>query len=187
MRRYWISTSFRSAASRSMLMPFVEEEHHPVIRLGRSEAVDARHRRDDERVAPLEQRARRGVPHPVDLFVDRRFLLDVGVGLRDVRLRLVVVVVRDEVLDGVVREEPLELLVELRRQRLVVREHERRGAAPPPTTCAIVNVLPEPVTPSRTWSRRPSASPRVSCSMARGWSPVGWNVETISKGGTPSL
>ena len=43
----------------------------------------------------------------------------------DVRLGLVVVVVGDEVLDPVLREEPLELLVELRGERLVVREDER--------------------------------------------------------------
>jgi len=61
-----------------------------------------------------------------DLVVDRGFLLNVGVRLRDVGLGLVVVVVRDEVLDGVPREEGLELLVELRGERLVVRQHQRR-------------------------------------------------------------
>ena len=54
-------------------------------------------------------------------------LLDVEVGLRDVRLGLVVVVVRDEVLDRVVGEELAELVAELRGQRLVVRDHERRA------------------------------------------------------------
>ena len=67
----------------------------------------------------------RGKPEPVDLLVDRGFLLDVGVTRRDVGLRLVVVVIADEVLDGVVRKEPPELLVELRRQRLVVRDDQR--------------------------------------------------------------
>ena len=43
----------------------------------------------------------------------------------DVRLRLVVVVVGDEVLDGVVREELPELVAELRRERLVVGDHQR--------------------------------------------------------------
>ena len=44
-----------------------------------------------------------------------------------VRLGLVVVVVRNEVLDRVVREELAELAVELRRERLVVRHHQRRA------------------------------------------------------------
>ena len=52
-------------------------------------------------------------PHPVDLVVDRRLLLDIGIGGRDVGLRLVVVVVADEVLHRVVRKEPPELLVQL--------------------------------------------------------------------------
>ena len=65
-------------------------------------------------------------PHAVDLVVDRRFLVDVGVRLRDVGLGLVVVVVGDEVLDRVLREEGLELLVELGGQGLVVGQDQRR-------------------------------------------------------------
>ena len=38
---------------------------------------------------------------------------------------------------------------------------------------AIVNVLPEPVTPSNTWCFMPFSSPSVSFAMAWGWSPVG--------------
>jgi hypothetical protein len=66
------------------------------------------------------------VAEAVDLLVDRRVLLDVEVLGRDVRLGLVVVVIRDEVLDRVVREERPELVAELRRERLVVRQDERR-------------------------------------------------------------
>ena len=77
-------------------------------------------------VAPREQRGRRRVAQPVDVVVDRRVLLDVEVGLRDVGLGLVVVVVGDEVLDRVLREELAELVAELRGERLVVGDHERR-------------------------------------------------------------
>ncbi len=69
-----------------------------------------------------------GEAQAVDVLVDRGVFLDVDVALRDVRFGLVVVVVADEVVDGVVREEALELLVELGRERLVVREDERRLA-----------------------------------------------------------
>ena len=55
-------------------------------------------------------------------------LLDVDVALGDVGLGLVVVVIADEVADRVVREELLELGVELGGQRLVVRHHQRRLA-----------------------------------------------------------
>ena len=57
----------------------------------------------------VQERLRRGVAQPVDVLVDDVVLLDVRVGARDVRFGLVVVVVGDEVLDGVVREELLEL------------------------------------------------------------------------------
>ena len=78
-------------------------------------------------VVALQQRARRRVAHAVDLLVDRGFLLDVGVGARHVGLGLVVVVVGDEILDRVVREEVLELAIELRGQRLVRREDQGRA------------------------------------------------------------
>src|ERR1039458_9207390 len=60
--------------------------------VGRAEPVDARHRRDHDGVTSREQRGGRCVAQPVDLVVDRRVLLDVGVRPGDVRLGLVVVV-----------------------------------------------------------------------------------------------
>jgi hypothetical protein len=102
-----------------------ERQQHPVVRLGRTEPVDARHAGDDDDVAALEERSCRRQPHPIDLVVDRRFFLDVRVGRRDVGLRLVVVVVADEVLDGVFWEKAAELLEELGGERLVVHHHQR--------------------------------------------------------------
>ena len=171
LRSYWISTSLRRISSRSMRLAPLERHQQAVVRLRRSEAVDARHAGDDDDVAALEERAGRRQPQPIDLLVDDRFLLDVRVGGRHVGFRLVVVVVADEELDGVVREEAPELLVELRRQRLVVDHHERRPVHARPATCAIVNVLPEPVTPSSTWALSPRRRPSTSWSIACGWSP----------------
>ena len=105
----------------------LERERHRRIGLDRADTVDARHRRDDDHVVAFQQRARRRMAHAVDLLVDRGFLLDIGVGARDVGFRLVVVVIADEILDRVVGEEALELAVELRRQRLVGREDQRRA------------------------------------------------------------
>ena len=93
---------------------------------GRTQAVDARHGRHDDHVAPLEQGVRGRVAQPVDLVVAARVLLDVRVRPGQVRLGLVVVEVADEVLDGVVREELAELGVQLGGQRLVVGQHQRR-------------------------------------------------------------
>ena len=55
------------------------------------------------------------------------FLLDVGVGARDIGFRLVVVVIRDEILDRVVGKERLELAVELCGQSFVRRKDEGRA------------------------------------------------------------
>jgi hypothetical protein len=65
--------------------------------------------------------------HAVDLFVDGRILLDIGVGTRDVGLGLVIVVIGDEIFDCVLREEAFELAIELRRERLVRSEDEGRA------------------------------------------------------------
>ena len=96
------------------------------IVVGRTQAVDAGDARDHDHVAPLHQARRRREAELFDVLVDRSVLGDVGIGLRNVGLRQVVVVVADEVLHRVLREKPLELAVKLRRQRLVVRQHQHR-------------------------------------------------------------
>src|SRR3954470_14020403 len=110
------------------LLALAQVQDHAVV-LGRvTDTVDRRYGGDDHHIAPLEQRLGRREAHLLDVVVDRRVFLDVQVPRRHISLRLVVVVVRDEVLDGVLRKELAELRVELRRQRLVRREHQRRPA-----------------------------------------------------------
>ena len=107
------------------------EPDHPVqVLLRRAQAVDAGDAGDDDDVAPRQQRPGGAVPEPLDLLVDRGVLLDVGVGLRDVGLGLVVVVVRDEVLHRVVWQQLAQLVGELRRQRLV-GQHDQHGPLQP--------------------------------------------------------
>ncbi len=108
------------------LLSLLQEQQHAVVGLGRTQAVDAAHRSHDDAVAPLEQRLGCRKPQLIELVVDRRFLLDVDVAGGNVRLGLVIVVIGDEVFDRVVREKRLELVIELGRQRLVVRQDERR-------------------------------------------------------------
>ncbi len=108
------------------LLALVQAEGHRLVVLQRTDAVDARYRRHDDHIVALHQGARRGVAHAVDLLVDRRILLDEGVGARHIGFGLVVVVIRHEVLDGILREEALHLAVELGRQGLVGRHHQRR-------------------------------------------------------------
>ena len=82
--------------------PCFRVDHDVAVLLGAAQAVDAGDRGHDDHVAPGEEGLGGGVAQPVDLLVDAGVLLDVGVGAGDVGLGLVVVVVGDEVLDGVV-------------------------------------------------------------------------------------
>ncbi len=105
-----------------------ERQGHLRIGLDRADAVNAGNRGHDDDVAPLEDRPRRRVTHPVDLLVQRRLLLDIGVGTRNVGLGLVIIVIRDEILHRVFREEALHFAVELRGQSLVGGENDRRAS-----------------------------------------------------------
>ena len=112
--------------SRRYSVPCLKRHRHRRIALDVADAVDARDTGDDDGVGTLQDRPGCRVAHAVDLLVPARFLLDVGVGPRHVGFRLVVVVVGDEVLDGVVRKEAPEFAVELCREGLVGRQHQRR-------------------------------------------------------------
>ena len=85
------------------VLAFFEQQQHAVVGLRRAEAVDATDRADDDGVAALEEGAGGGEAELVELLVDGGFLLDVEVAGGDVGFGLVVVVVADEVLDGVAR------------------------------------------------------------------------------------
>ena len=109
-------------------LALLQVQDHAVV-LGRvADAVDGRHRGHDDAVRALQDRLGGRQPHLLDVLVDRRVLLDVEVARRHVRFGLVVVVVGNEVLDAVGREELAELRIELRRQRLVRRDHHGRPA-----------------------------------------------------------
>src|SRR3546814_7333209 len=55
------------------------------------------------------------MPHPVDCLIHARLFFDVGVGTRHIGFGLVIIVIADEIFDGVLRKEVLELAVKLRR------------------------------------------------------------------------
>ncbi len=102
-------------------------QDHAQVGLRVTQAVDGRHRRDDDRIRALQQRLGRGQAHLLNVLIHRGVLLDEGIRRRHIGFRLVIVVIGDEVLHRVVREELPELTVELRRQRLVVRHDHGRA------------------------------------------------------------
>ena len=72
-----------------------------------------------------KQRAGGREPKLVELVVDGGFFFDIDVARRDIGFGLVVIVIADEVLDGVAGEEGSELVVELRGECLVVGQDQR--------------------------------------------------------------
>src|SRR5690606_314204 len=86
--------------------------------------VDAGNGCDDDNVRPLEQIRRGSKTQPVDLLVYRRIFLNVQILRGHIRLRLVVIVVGDEILDCVLRKELLKLPVELSSKGLVMRQDQ---------------------------------------------------------------
>ena len=97
------------------------------VKVGRvAAAVETRDARDDDHVAPPREERGNGLQtHLLDVGVDREVLFDIGVRRREVGLRLVIVVVGDEVLDGILGKKVLEFAVELRREGLVVAQLQR--------------------------------------------------------------
>ena len=88
---------------------------HGGVGLNGPNPVNARHRGDDDHVITLEQGAGGRMAHPVDLFVDLALFFDKGVRARHIGLGLIIVVIADEIFNGIVREKPLKLAIELRR------------------------------------------------------------------------
>ena len=109
------------------LLAFFEHHQHAVVGFRRADAVDAAYAGDDDAIAALEQRAGGGETQFIEFFVDGGFFFDVDVAGGNVGFGLIVIVVADEVLDGVRREIAFEFLIQLRGQRLVVRQHQGRA------------------------------------------------------------
>ena len=102
----------------------VGEKNHLFVVFGGAEAVDAGDGGDDDDVFAVEQSVGGGEAEALDLGVDGGVFFDEGIGLGDVGFGLVVVVVGDEVFNGIVWEEGFQLGVELGRECFVVAEDE---------------------------------------------------------------
>ncbi len=91
----------------------VQVDPHVPVQVGRAQSVDTGDRRYDDYVPALHECCRGREPHPVDFLVDARVLFDVEVLGGNIGLWLVVIVIGNEVLDGVFREKSLKFPVEL--------------------------------------------------------------------------
>ena len=93
-----------------------------------ADTVEAGYTGYDDDVAPARKQGRSGAETQLlDLVVDAEVFFDICVSHRQICLRLIVVVIGNEVLDGVVREERLELAVQLCGEGLVVAQDQSRA------------------------------------------------------------
>ena len=102
-------------------------EGHGGIGFHRANAVNARDRGNDDHIIAFQQRARGGVAHAVNLFVDAGFFLDIGVRARHIGFRLVIIIIGNEIFYRVVWEEFLELAVKLGGECFVWCQNEGRA------------------------------------------------------------
>ena len=94
------------------------------------QGIDAAHRRHDDHIPPLVQGAGGAVAQLIDLIVHRGHLFNVGVRGGDIGLRLVIVVIGDEILHRAVREKCLQLPAQLGGQGLVMGDDQGRPLHP---------------------------------------------------------
>ena len=105
-------------------LPLAQRHGQLGILLGVAQAVNAGHRRHDDDVPTLKKGRRGGVPQLVELLVDGGVLFNKGVGRGNIGLRLIVVIVGDEIFHRIVRKKLAEFAAELGCQRLVVGKHQ---------------------------------------------------------------
>ncbi len=106
------------------LHTLLKTNQQAMIGLWRAKPVNTGNRSDDQNITPGQQTARSTMPQLINLLVDRGILLNVGVCRGNVSFRLVVVVIRNEILDGIIREEFLEFTVKLGSQGFIRRKNQ---------------------------------------------------------------
>ena len=106
----------------------VQGDDHGGVFAGRANAVDAAHAGNDDDVASPGEKRRGGTKtETLDFVVDRQVFFDVLVLRHHVGFGLIVVVIRNEEFDAVLREKVAQLAIQLRGKGFVVR-HDQRGS-----------------------------------------------------------
>ncbi len=108
-----------------LLLPYLELNQIFFILCRVAEAIDARYGCNYYHILARQERLGGGVAQALNLLVDLRLLLYIRIAMRNVGLRLVVVVVGDKVVHRRIGEELAILLRELGGERFVVGDHQR--------------------------------------------------------------
>ena len=107
-----------------ILLAYPEGDHHAFIVDGIAQTVQAADGADHDHVPPFKEGGGGAVAQPVDLLIHRGILLDVGIRVGNIGLRLIVIVIGNEIFHRVFRKKLPELAAKLGCQGLVVRQHQ---------------------------------------------------------------
>ncbi len=108
-----------------LLHPGPQGNHHVAVVDWVAQRIDAGHACHDDDIPSLRKRRGCRVSQLFDFIVDGAVLLDIGIGVGDVGLRLIIVIVGHKIFHRIVWEKGFELRTQLGCQRLVVRQHQR--------------------------------------------------------------
>ncbi len=92
-------------------LPSFQFHRHLSPRFRITNTINARNRRHNDNILPAHQVGRRRQPQPVNLFINICFFFDIQVMPGNISFRLVIIIIADEVGDGVFREKLFELAV----------------------------------------------------------------------------
>ena len=107
-----------------ILLTHPEGDHHAPVVDGVAQTIQAADRADHDHIPPLKEGGGGAVAEPVDFLVHRGILLNIGVRVGNVCLRLIVIVVGNEVFHRIVGEKLPEFAAKLSRQGLIVSQHQ---------------------------------------------------------------
>ena len=101
--------------------------HRTTQRSRTPHAINTRHRRDNHNIPPARKQSRQcRQPQTVNLIINRKILLNIRVRMRQISLRLIIVIVRNIILNRILRKKLLHLSIKLGSQRLVMTQNQRR-------------------------------------------------------------
>ena len=101
-----------------------QRDYHVAVIDWVTQRIDAGNTGNDDDIPAFGQCRSSRMSELLDLIIDCTVLFDIGIGIRDIGLRLIIVVVRDEVFHRIIWKKRLKLRAKLCCQRLVVCQNQ---------------------------------------------------------------
>ena len=106
-------------------LPGAQGDHHLLEILRLAQAVNTAHRGHHHHIPPLQEGAGGAEAQAVNFLVGGGILLDIGIRMGNIGLRLIIIVIGYKIFHGVIWKKLAEFLTQLGGQRLIVGKHQR--------------------------------------------------------------